>query len=160
MIISSIEDLRLVRLRGLAVLVHPPVVAVTNGCFDLFHPGHLHLLKHVYSLCPYAFLFVLVNSDRSVRALKGEGRPVQDQDTRAAMVDAVRYVAYTYVFDSERCDRELDILRPDIYIKGDDRRLEDLDPGERAVLEKHATRIILLPRMKGCSTTNIITKGA
>jgi bifunctional ADP-heptose synthase (sugar kinase/adenylyltransferase) len=109
---------------------------------------------------PYSMIVVLLNSDRSIRALKGPERPVQDEKTRIAMLDAIRFVDYVYVFDTERCDKELDILRPHIYIKGDDRKLEDLDKGERAVLEKHKTKIVLLPRLAGHSTTGKITKGA
>lgn len=152
--LSQLGDLR----RDVDILESQMIV--TNGCFDLFHPGHLHLLKTMFLMgTPYSKVIVLLNSDASIRALKGPGRPVQNQRIRADMLGALKFVDGVYVFNTKRCNKELDALRPHIYVKGDDRKLEDLDPAERAVLKKHGTKIVLLPRLGDFSTTSQISKG-
>ena len=104
-------------------------LVVTNGCFDLLHRGHATYLAAARE-CGDALL-ILVNSDASVRALKGPSRPVVDEYSRAFLLASLRAVDAAVVFDGSRCDRELAVLKPDIYVKAGDYTLETLNPDER-----------------------------
>ena len=131
-------------------------LAVTNGCFDLLHRGHA---CYLYEAAKYADeLWVLLNSDRSVSALKGPERPLVSEKDRAYLLGALESVARVVIFDSPRCDRELAALAPDVYVKAGDYTLEKLDPSERAALEKNNTKIVFMPFVDGFSTTNIVEK--
>ncbi len=131
-------------------------LVVTNGCFDIIHRGHVEYLAAARN-CGDAML-VLVNSDESVKALKGPSRPVNDEYARITVLEALRSVDAAVVFMSSRCDHELDLLEPDIYVKGGDYTVEKLDKDERAALEKHNTEIRFIPFIQGFSTTSIIEK--
>lgn len=131
-------------------------LAVTNGCFDLLHRGHAVYLNAAREEADA--LLVLVNSDASVRALKGPTRPLQNQDDRAFLLCSLKAVDKTVIFDSPRCDRELEALAPDVYIKGGDYTEESLDPGERAALKKSGSRIVFISFVPGHSSTGIIRK--
>lgn len=131
-------------------------VAVTNGCFDLLHRGHAVYLDAARKEADA--LVVLVNSDSSVRALKGPERPLQNEDDRAFLLCSLKAVDKTVIFDSPRCDRELEALAPDVYVKGGDYTEESLDPGERAALKKSGSRIVFISFVPGRSSTNIIRK--
>jgi rfaE bifunctional protein nucleotidyltransferase chain/domain len=131
-------------------------VAVTNGCFDLLHMGHA---SYLYEAAKQGDeLWVLINSDASVSALKGPTRPLVPQIPRAYMLGALESVARVIVFDSPRCDRELAALEPDVYVKAGDYTLESLDAGERAALLKGDSQIVFMPFVEGFSTTNIVEK--
>ena len=131
-------------------------LVITNGCFDILHRGHVEYLAGARA-CGDALL-VLINSDASVRSIKGPTRPVNDELARITVLEALRCVDAAVVFTSSRCDRELDVLEPDIYVKGGDYTVEKLDKTERAVLEKHGTEIKFIPFVPGFSTTSIIEK--
>ena len=131
-------------------------VAVTNGCFDLLHRGHAVYLDAARKEADA--LLVLVNSDSSVRALKGPERPLQNEEDRAFLLCSLKAVDKTVIFDSPRCDRELEALAPDVYVKGGDYTEESLDPGERAALKKSGSRIVFISFVPGRSSTNIIRK--
>ncbi len=131
-------------------------LAVTNGCFDLLHRGHAVYLERARSEADA--LLVLVNSDASVRALKGPTRPLQCQEDRAFLLCALKPVDKAVIFDSPRCDRELELLAPDVYVKGGDYTAENLDPGERKALEKSGSRLVFVSFVPGHSSTNIIRK--
>jgi rfaE bifunctional protein nucleotidyltransferase chain/domain len=131
-------------------------VAVTNGCFDLLHRGHAVYLDAARGEADA--LLVLVNSDASVRALKGPERPLQNEDDRAFLLCSLKAVDKAVIFDSPRCDRELEALAPDVYVKGGDYTEESLDPGERAALKKSGSRIVFISFVPGRSSTNIIRK--
>ena len=104
------------------------------------------------------FLLVLVNSDASVRALKGPTRPLQCEDDRAFLLCSLKAVDKCVIFDSPRCDRELEALAPDVYVKGGDYTEDSLDPGERAALKKSQSKIVFISFVPGHSSTNIIRK--
>ena len=131
-------------------------VAVTNGCFDLLHRGHAVYLDAAREEAD--FLVVLVNSDASVRALKGPTRPLQTEEDRAFLLCSLKAVDKCVIFDSPRCDRELEALAPDVYVKGGDYTEDSLDPGERAALKKSGSRIVFISFVPGHSSTNIIRK--
>ena len=131
-------------------------LAVTNGCFDLLHRGHAVYLEQARAEADA--LLVLVNSDASVRALKGPSRPLQSQEDRAFLLCALKPVDRAVIFDSPRCDRELELLAPDVYVKGGDYTAESLDPGERKALEKSGSRLVFIAFVPGHSSTGIIRK--
>lgn len=131
-------------------------LAVTNGCFDLLHRGHAVYLERARAEADA--LLVLVNSDASVRALKGPTRPLQCQEDRAFLLCALKPVDRAVIFDSPRCDRELELLAPDVYVKGGDYTAETLDPGERKALEKAGSRLVFISFVPGHSSTGIIRK--
>lgn len=130
---------------------------LTNGVFDLLHPGHVSYLEAARRLGGRAGkLFVALNSDASVRRLKGPRRPVMDEDSRAYTLGQLRSVDGIVIFRGKRLVREIRALRPDIYCKAGDYTLASLDPGERAALEAAGSRIVFLPFLKGFSTTKLI----
>ena len=131
-------------------------VAVTNGCFDLLHRGHAVYLDAARKEADA--LLVLVNSDASVRALKGPERPLQNEDDRAFLLCSLKAVDKAVIFNSPRCDKELEALAPDVYVKGGDYTVDSLDPGERSALEKSNSRIVFISFVPGRSSTNIIRK--
>lgn len=131
-------------------------VVLTNGVFDLLHTGHLYYLQQARALGDA--LFVALNGDASVRAIKGPLRPIQGQIERAYALGALSFVDAVVIFDTPRLVGEIDALRPDVYAKAGDYTLEKLDPGERAALDKAGTRIKFLPFLPGFSTTNLIAK--
>ncbi|MGD1020247.1 MAG: adenylyltransferase/cytidyltransferase family protein [Verrucomicrobiia bacterium] len=131
-------------------------VVATNGCFDLIHFGHVSYLQRARKLGD--LLVVGLNGDRSVRELKGSGRPLVPQRQRAAVLAALACVDAVVIFPQKRAHRFLAIVRPDVYAKGGDYRPETLDPRERAVLTNVGSRIRILPFVKGFSTTRLIAK--
>ena len=133
-------------------------LAVTNGCFDLLHRGHAEYLMQARSLADR--LFVLINSDASVRALKGPTRPVNLEDDRAFLLACLEFVDGVVIFRSSRCDKELAALKPDVYVKGGDYTVDSLDPDERAALLQAGSEIRFIPFVPGYSTTGTLKKAA
>ncbi len=131
-------------------------LVITNGCFDLLHRGHVTYLAAARAAGDA--LLVLVNSDASVRALKGPSRPLNDQESRAVVLCALKSVDAAVIFDGARCDRELARLAPDVYVKGGDYTEETLDPEELAALRSAGSEIVFIRFVDGFSTTGIIRK--
>ena len=131
-------------------------VVATNGCFDLVHFGHVSYLQRARKLGD--LLVVGLNGDRSVRELKGPGRPLVPQRQRAAVLAALACVDAVVIFPQKRAHRFLAVVRPDVYVKGGDYRPETLDARERAVLTNLGSRIRILPFVKGFSTTRLIER--
>ncbi|MCC8164739.1 MAG: NUDIX domain-containing protein [Planctomycetes bacterium] len=131
-------------------------VVWTNGCFDLFHAGHARALAGAKSLGDV--LVVGLNSDASVRRLKGGGRPLIGERDRAAMLGALAAVDRVVIFQNDRCDRELAALAPDIWTKSGDYTPDSLDPVERAAVEAGGGRIVITPLVPGLSTTLLVKK--
>jgi rfaE bifunctional protein nucleotidyltransferase chain/domain len=128
----------------------------TNGCFDLLHAGHVRYLRQARALGDA--LAVGLNSDRSVRELKGEGRPVNPQDDRAEVLAALGCVDYVVIFDGRRATDLLRAVRPHVYAKGGDYTEDSLDAGEREALREAGAEIRLLPLVPGRSTTAILAR--
>jgi rfaE bifunctional protein nucleotidyltransferase chain/domain len=105
-------------LEELPALLGGKKVVLANGCFDILHVGHVRYLEGARKLGDA--LVVAINSDRSVRALKGEGRPILNESERVALVSALRSVDHVVVFDEGDVTRVLEILRPSIHAKGTD----------------------------------------
>jgi D-beta-D-heptose 7-phosphate kinase / D-beta-D-heptose 1-phosphate adenosyltransferase len=129
-------------------------IVFTNGCFDLMHAGHLHLLG--FARAQGDRVVVGLNSDRSVRALKGAGRPINQANNRARMLAALDLVDYVVVFDETKADRVIRSVRPDILVKGEDYRGQVVD-GQRFV-EAYGGRVALAPLLEGHSTTATVAQ--
>ena len=128
----------------------------TNGCFDLLHAGHVRYLQQAREL-GHA-LAVGLNSDRSVRELKGEGRPINAEDDRAEVVAALGCVDYVVIFDGKRATDLLRAVRPQGYAKSGDYTPESLDPDERAILAAADAEVQILPLLPGRSTTAVLER--
>lgn len=133
-------------------------VVLTNGVFDLLHRGHIEYLHRSAALGDA--LLVAVNSDASVRALKGPTRPLNTAADRAHVLASLRCVAASFVFAGPRLAEEIRALRPDVYTKAGDYTVETLDASEREALLEVGAEIRILPFVAGHSTTSLIAKGA
>jgi rfaE bifunctional protein nucleotidyltransferase chain/domain len=129
-------------------------LVLTNGCFDLLHTGHVRYLEQARA-CGDA-LIVAVNSDASVRELKGPERPLNAEADRAEVIAALRCVDHVTIFTGKRVTEVIRSLRPALYVKGGDYTPETLDPGERAALEEVGAEIRILQLVPGRSTTGIL----
>jgi rfaE bifunctional protein nucleotidyltransferase chain/domain len=141
---------------GAAYAAEGKKLVLTNGCFDLLHTGHVRYLEQARA-CGDA-LIVAVNSDTSVRELKGPERPLNGELDRAEVLAALRCVDHVTIFSGKRVTEVIRTLRPSIYAKGGDYTLETLDPGERAALEEAGVEIRLLSLVPGRSTTGILER--
>jgi D-beta-D-heptose 7-phosphate kinase/D-beta-D-heptose 1-phosphate adenosyltransferase len=127
-------------------------VVATGGCFDILHAGHLSSLEAARALGDT--LVVLLNSDESVRRLKGPSRPVQPAQDRARVLRGLACVDAVVVFDEDTPEAALADLRPDIWAKGGDYAADDLP--ESALVQTWGGRVVLLPYLSGRSTTAIL----
>ncbi len=123
----------------------------TNGCFDILHPGHVELLKKAKSLGHT--LCVGLNSDRSVRAIKGPGRPIQSEVARAAVLASIVGVGYVVLFDEETPLRLIQELKPDVLVKGGDYRPENVVG--RDVVVSAGGEVHIVPLLPGHSSSQI-----
>ena len=134
-------------------------LVLTNGVFDLLHPGHTSYLARARRLAGRrGRLFVALNSDRSVRELKGPRRPVLDERARAYNLAQLQAVDGIVIFRRRRLAQEIRALAPDVYVKAGDYSLATLDAEERAALQQVGTRIRFLPFVPGFSTTALIRR--
>ncbi|MGF1531762.1 MAG: adenylyltransferase/cytidyltransferase family protein [Puniceicoccaceae bacterium] len=131
-------------------------LVLTNGCFDLLHPGHLTFLAQASKLGDA--LWIGLNGDQSVAALKGPTRPILSETERAFMLLSLRSVQAVFVFQTPRLDREIDLLEPDIYTKAGDYSRDTLDRAEFAALERCNASLVFIPYLEGFSTTRMIQK--
>lgn len=131
-------------------------VVVTNGCFDLLHLGHVTYLETARALGD--LLLVGLNSDSSVRELKGPERPLNVETDRAAVLAALASVDAVTIFPERRAANFLALAQPDVYVKGGDYTIETLDKDERRVVESAGGIIRVLPIVPGRSTTELLKK--
>ena len=128
----------------------------TNGCFDILHKGHVEYLFKARNQGDA--LIVAMNSDESVRAIKGPTRPINPEDARAIVLASLYFVDGIYLFSSPRCCDVIKEIEPDIYVKGADYTLDTLDREEKAVLLDLNVDIRFIEFTPGFSTTAIIAK--
>ena len=126
----------------------------TNGCFDILHVGHVRYLEAARALGDA--LLVAINSDASVRALKGESRPVLNEAERAEMLAALGAVSYVTIFDAISPRALIRELLPDVLVKGGDYNLDEIHGREE--VEAAGGRVLALPFIEGASTTDIIER--
>ncbi|MGV0741561.1 D-glycero-beta-D-manno-heptose 1-phosphate adenylyltransferase [Mycolicibacterium sp. XJ870] len=127
-------------------------LVATGGCFDLLHTGHVRLLHQARQLGDA--LVVLLNSDASVRSLKGPSRPVMAEADRARVLSALACVDAVVIFDESSPERQLERLRPDVWVKGGDYTEADLP--EAPVVRRHGGEVVLLPTVAGYSSSKLI----
>lgn len=129
-------------------------VVCTNGCFDILHVGHVRYLEKTKSYADYSI--VLLNSDKSVRSIKGPSRPINSEDDRAEILSALRCVNYVVLFDEDSPRNLLDEIKPDVYTKGADYSMETLP--EADIMRKNGTKVEFISFVEGKSTTGTINK--
>ena len=127
-------------------------IGFANGCFDLLHPGHIHLLKTAASSCDR--LVVGLNSDSSVQRLKGESRPIQSEDQRAAVLSQLPFVAGVTVFEEDTPLNLIEALQPDFIFKGGDYSADSVVGGEIAAAR--GGKVIIIPTLGSHSSSAII----
>ena len=129
-------------------------VVFTNGCFDLIHVGHTRYLQEARKLGDV--LIVGVNSDSSVRTIKGKNRPVIPEEERAEVLSALQCVDFVVIFDEPDPLNIISLLKPDVLVKGGDWG-EDAIIG-REVIESSGGKVVRIPEIEGASSSSIIDK--
>jgi len=125
-------------------------IVFTNGCFDIIHSGHIRVFKKCRSLGD--IVIVGLNSDSSVRRLKGPKRPINNQKDRAEVVDSIRYVDYVVIFSELTPYKIIKMIKPDFLVKGGDYKKDEV------VGREFAGKVVIVKMLKGRSTTKIIEK--
>jgi rfaE bifunctional protein nucleotidyltransferase chain/domain len=129
-------------------------IVFTNGCFDIIHTGHIDYLEKAKNFGDY--LVVGLNSDNSVKSIKGNTRPVNNELDRAKVLSALRPVDVVVIFNEQTPVQLIKIVNPDIHVKGGDYKADDLP--EKNVLDEIGAKIEIIPYLEGYSTTKIINK--
>lgn len=129
-------------------------VALTNGCFDLLHAGHAAYLERARAMA--GALIVGVNADASVRRLKGPGRPVMPQEDRARLVASLRAVDRVVIFEEDTAATLIELIRPNLYVKGADWAGRPLPEEEAA--RRVGARVVLVPLLQGRSSSALIER--
>jgi len=131
-------------------------LVVTNGCFDILHPGHVTYLENA---CNFGdALLVGINGDDATRQLKGVGRPVNSETDRAIVLAALESVGGVCIFTDKTAAKFLAAAQPDIYVKGGDYTLDTLNQDERRAVESAGGKIVIVPFVLGKSTTALLEK--
>lgn len=126
-------------------------MVLTNGCFDLLHVGHVRYLKEAKGLGD--LLIVGVNSDDSVRRLKGEGRPLMSQEERAEILAALEAVDYVVIFEEDTAEKLVSALQPDLYVKGGTYTVQNLP--EASAVARYGGEVRILSLTPGLSTSEL-----
>jgi D-beta-D-heptose 7-phosphate kinase/D-beta-D-heptose 1-phosphate adenosyltransferase len=129
-------------------------VVFTNGCFDIIHAGHVRYLRKARSLGD--LLVIGMNSDKSVRRLKGRGRPLVKEADRAELLAALEMVDCVTIFDEDTPASLIEALKPDVLVKGGDYGLKEVVG--RETVKASGGRVVIVPLVKGRSTTGLIKK--
>jgi len=129
-------------------------IVFTNGCFDILHPGHVTLLEKASEYGDR--LIIGINTDESVKRLKGEGRPINDQSHRARVLAGLEAVDYITFFEEDTPAELIEEIIPDVLVKGGDYTPDEI-VGRKTVQAKGG-KVIVIPLVEGKSTTNIIDK--
>lgn len=127
---------------------------LTNGCFDIIHLDHIIYLRKARKLADY--LIVALNSDKSIRELKGSTRPLKDELARAEILAEFESVDYLFLFYDKTMERIIKLIKPDIYVKGGDYTLETINQNERRLIESYGGKISILPGITNLSTSQLL----
>ena len=143
-------------IKALVDIIHNSgkTVVCTNGCFDILHVGHVRYLEATKAFADFSI--VLLNSDKSVKSIKGPTRPINNENDRAELLSALNCVDYVVLFDEDSPRNLLDEIKPDVYTKGADYTMETLP--EADIMRKNGTRVEFIKFVEGKSTTNVIKK--
>ena len=129
-------------------------IVFTNGCFDILHVGHVRYLKEAKALGD--ILILGLNSDCSVKSLKGSNRPINNESDRAEVLSALKAIDYVVIFDEKTAENIVGEVKPDIDAKGGDYSIDTLP--EAKIVAEHGGKTVLLQLVDGKSSTNIINK--
>lgn len=129
-------------------------IVTTNGVFDILHIGHIRYLKESKKLGD--ILIIAINSDNSVKKIKDPRRPLNNENDRAEALASLECVDYVVIFNEENPIKILEEIKPDIHVKGGDYNINQII--EKNVVEKNGGKIIIIPEVKGYSTTDLIKK--
>lgn len=151
---TKIKDLRAIKKETDKLKSEGKKIVFTNGCFDILHPGHTRYLYAARELGDY--LVVAVNSDRSTRAIKGPGRPINSQEARAELLAALDFVDGVVIFDDDDPFKVIEFLMPNILVKGGD-WAEDAIIGAD-VVKQGGGEVRRIPYVSGHATTDTIKK--
>ena len=149
--LKSLEELKSIALQAKA---RGQKIVFTNGCFDILHRGHLHVLREAKALGD--LLIVAVNSDGSVQRLKGPSRPVINEAGRSELIAALEMVDYVTLFDEIDPRRLIEEIQPDILAKGGDWRRDQVVGAD--IVERSGGKVAVISYLKGFSTTEIIER--
>lgn len=126
-------------------------IVFTNGCFDILHVGHVNLLKECKKIATSTGKVIVgLNSDKSVKKLKGNDRPINNERSRRFILESIKYVDEVVIFEEETPELLLSNLKPDILVKGGDYTIDKI------IGKQHAKEVIIFPYVDGYSTTNIV----
>lgn len=137
-----------------AEALHQQKIVFTNGCFDVLHYGHVHYLVQAKELGD--ILVVGLNSDASVRRLKGEGRPINSEQARAFVLAALEMVDYVCLFEEDTPYNLVSVVQPDVLVKGGDYAIDNIVGSD--IVKKRNGEVVVLPFVEGYSSTMIIEK--
>ena len=129
-------------------------IVTSNGCFDILHTGHVEYLEEASSLGD--ILIIGINSDSSVKKIKGKDRPVNSENDRASIVASLGFVDYCVIFNEDTPVELLNKIRPDIHVKGGDYRADEII--EKKIVEENGGIIKILPLVRGYSTTGLLDR--
>lgn len=133
---------------------HEHKFVFTNGCFDLLHLGHVDYLAK--AAAEGSLLIVGLNSDASVRSIKGDDRPVMDQESRAMALAAMGFVGAVVLFDEDTPQRLIENIKPDVLVKGKDYEVKDIVGAD--VVQANGGKIVTMDLVEGYSTSAIVEK--
>lgn len=149
--VKSLDELKAITA---AARINAKIIVFTNGCFDLLHRGHIYLLREAKALGD--LLVVAINSDQSVKAIKGPTRPILSETDRLELIASMEMVNYVLLFDEPDPYNIISILRPHILVKGGDWSTEEVIGGD--LVQGNGGKVVVVPYLKGFSTTEIIAK--
>ncbi len=129
-------------------------IVFTNGCFDILHAGHVRYLREAKKLGD--ILILGLNSDKSVKRLKGSERPINNEENRALVLSALRFVDFVCLFEEDTPYKLIESIKPDFLVKGGDWKENEIVGSD--VVKQYGGQIISLPFFKGKSSTEIINK--
>lgn len=129
-------------------------IVFTNGCFDIIHPGHIHLLRTAKSLGDV--LLLGLNSDDSIKRLKGPARPINPLRARAEVLSAIRYVDHVVPFSEDTPLELIKAVKPDVLVKGGDWKEDEIIGAD--IVKSRGGRLVIVPCLEGYSTTGLLRK--